>query len=416
MNEKENEGSHVKNSTKERIKSIIKELHEGRNPEEVKKKFKAVLKNASPTEIARIEQELVKEGMPQEELRRLCDVHLAIFRESLDNQRIEVEADHPISIFMEEHKIILQQLAELRNIVQKASRAKDRSEISEELHKLKHIAQHLQEAEKHNVREENVLFPYLQKYGITEPPAIMWAEHNELKSKKKILLKLLENFDKMKIGDFSKQLIEVGSHLIEELENHIYKENQILYPAALNTIEKDKWKEIRKQCDELGYCCFTPKYLMTSEVQMKKEEPEGILEDVIRFETGSFAKEEIEAVLNSLPIDVTFVDAKDTVRYFNKAEERVFPRTKAVIGRKVQQCHPPKSIHLVNHVIDDLKKGRRKSASFWINMNQRKIYIRYFPVRSPTGKYLGCLEVTQDIADIQKIKGERRLLSEAQSK
>jgi PAS domain S-box-containing protein len=134
----------------------------------------------------------------------------------------------------------------------------------------------------------------------------------------------------------------------------------------------------------------------------------------IDFEIGNLTKEEIEAILNALPVDISFVDAEDTVRYFNKAEGRVFPRTKAVIGRKVQQCHPPKSVHIVNLLLDDLKKNRRKSADFWINMNQRKIYIRYFPVRNKEGKYMGCIEVTQDITDIQKIKGERRLLNEVQ--
>jgi len=242
----------------------------------------------------------------------------------------------------------------------------------------------------------------------------MWAEHNELKEKKKQLLELLKNRDTLTFQDFAKQLIDAGNFITDELANHIYKENHILYPAALKVINDEEWKEIQKQCDELGYCCFTPGYMKTSEEKMKEEELETTLEGAVNFETGILAKEEIEALLNALPIDITFVDAEDTVRYFNKAEERVFPRTKAVIGRKVQQCHPPKSVHIVNKVLDDLKKGKRKSADFWIDMNQRKIYIRYFPVRNQEGKYVGCIEVTQDITDIQKIKGERRLLNETQ--
>ena len=135
---------------------------------------------------------------------------------------------------------------------------------------------------------------------------------------------------------------------------------------------------------------------------------------VIDFETGSLTREEIEGLLNTLPVDTTFVDASGSVRYFNKAEDRVFPRTKAIIGRKVQNCHPQKSVHIVSQVIDDLKNGRRKSADFWIDMNQRKIYIRYFPVRNQKGEYLGIIEATQDITDIKKIEGERRLLNETQ--
>ena len=130
----------------------------------------------------------------------------------------------------------------------------------------------------------------------------------------------------------------------------------------------------------------------------------------IVFETGSFSKEELETLFNTLPVDMTFVDKEDTVRYFSKAKERIFPRTKAVIGRKVQQCHPPKSIHVVNKILDDFRNGHRHVAEFWIHSKERLIYIRYFAVRDKNGEYLGCLEVTQDITDIKKIEGEKRLL------
>ena len=130
----------------------------------------------------------------------------------------------------------------------------------------------------------------------------------------------------------------------------------------------------------------------------------------IVFETGSFSKEELETLLNTLPVDITFVGKEDTVRYFSKAKERIFPRTKAVIGRKVQQCHPPKSIHVVNKILDDFRNGYKDVAEFWIHVKERLIYIRYFAVRDKNGEYLGCLEVTQDITDIKKIEGEKRLL------
>ncbi len=410
VGEKEKRKPREKTTPKEIIKDIIRQLHEGRDIEEVKTQFRDILSNITSTEIAQVEQELVKEGMPQQEIRRLCDVHLAIFQESLDKEKIEVEINHPINVFKEEHKIILQQLGELKNAIKKIGVAKNFAEVNQEISQLRKIAEHLMDVEKHNIREENVLFPYLEKHGITEPPAVMWAEHNELKEKKKHFLRLLEAPDRLSFPDFARQLADTGGYIAEELANHIYKENHILYPAALRTIKDDEWREIRNQCDELGYCCFTPSYLEQIKVKSRNPAMEGV-----SFETGTLTPEEIEAFLNSLPVDVTFVDAEDTVRYFNKAEERIFPRTKAIIGRKVQQCHPPKSIHIVNQVIDDLRGGRRKSADFWIDMNGKKIYIRYFPVRNNRGKYIGCIEVTQDITQIQKIKGERRLLSETES-
>jgi hypothetical protein len=126
--------------------------------------------------------------------------------------------------------------------------------------------------------------------------------------------------------------------------------------------------------------------------------------------TGDLGKEVLDALLETLPVEVSFVDENDTVRYFNKNGNRIFPRPPSVIGRKVQDCHPKKSLHKVNQILDDFKNNRRDMAEFWIDLRGRKVYIRYFAVRDKGGKYLGCLEVSQDITEIQKIEGEKRLL------
>jgi hypothetical protein len=126
--------------------------------------------------------------------------------------------------------------------------------------------------------------------------------------------------------------------------------------------------------------------------------------------TGDIHKEVLDAVLNALPVEISFVDENDTVRYFNKNGDRIFPRPPSIIGRKVQDCHPKKSLHKVNQILDDFKNDKKSSAEFWIDLKGRKVYIRYFAVRGKDRKYLGCLEVSQDITDIQKIKGEKRLL------
>ena len=130
----------------------------------------------------------------------------------------------------------------------------------------------------------------------------------------------------------------------------------------------------------------------------------------ITFEIGSLSKEEIESIFNSLPVNISFVDKDDTISYFSPYKDRIFIRTKEVIGRKVQQCHPQKSLHVVNKILEDFKSGKRDVAEFWINFKGRLIHIRYFPVRNKNGEYLGCIEVTQDITDIKKIEGEKRLL------
>ncbi|KYH41267.1 MAG: histidine kinase [Candidatus Bathyarchaeota archaeon B26-1] len=153
--------------------------------------------------------------------------------------------------------------------------------------------------------------------------------------------------------------------------------------------------------------------VMVSQDKSRVEESVGegnSAEETLQFETGSLSKGEIDAILETLPVDITFVDREDRVKYFNKAGKRIFVRTKAVLGRKVQLCHPKKSIHIVNMILEAFRRGEKDSAEFWINMKDRLIYIRYFAVRNRDGEYLGTLEVTQDITEIKKIKGEKRLL------
>ncbi len=243
---------------KQMLKDLIKKLHAGVNPDEVKGEFKRYFGGIGSPEIAQIEDELIKEGMPAEEIHRLCDVHLAVFRESLEKEEIEVTPGHPIHTFMEEHKIILQFLEELKAVTQEIKQAKDFNSVVEEVKQLRHIAEHLMEVEKHYVREENVLFPYLEKHGITGPPAIMWSEHTELRENKKKLRKLVDEYNAVSFQDFVRQLEEVVPPITNMLSSHIYKENNILYPTALSSITEDEWKDIKEECDELGYCCFTP--------------------------------------------------------------------------------------------------------------------------------------------------------------
>ncbi len=391
------------------VKEIIKKLHSGVSPQEIKEKFKQVLEVINPLEIAIIEQELIKEGVAREEIQKLCDVHLTVFREQLEKQKFEIPSWHPINILMEEHKIMLKLIEEINNIINKIQQEKD---IIKEIHDLEHISKDFHDSEKHYLREENVLFPYLEKHGITEPPAIMWIEHNQIRDKKKQFYNLIEKYNDISFQEFKKQLNEVTKSLGSILSSHFFKENNILFPTALQVITEQEWINIRKDFDEIGYCCFTPEHLIVAPEfkEVKKIEAGHILEE-IQFETGALSRKEIEAIFNTLPIDITFVDKEDTVKYFNKGEERIFIRTKAVIGRKVQQCHPQKSIHIVNKILEAFKNGKKDVAEFWIQKKDgRVIHIRYFAVRDKNGEYLGTLEVTQDITDIKKIEGEKRLL------
>ncbi len=395
---------------KEILRKLLKKLHEGANPEQIKEEFKKKLGDVPPTEIAQVEEELVKEGMPREEIQKFCDIHLAVLKESLERKETLAPAGHPVHILMEEHKMLLNFADELKGVAKETKGAKSFNSVTEEMKRLAHISEHLKDSESHYVREENVLFPSLEKHGIKEPPAVMWMEHDKIREIKKDVYRLVDGHKSLAFPDFARQLEEVAISLADMLSSHFYKENNILFPAALQVIGENEWPDIRHQFDDLGYCCFTPEpaRVAIGGVVAPVSKPE--VEGVVSFETGTLSKEEIETIFDTLPVDVTFVDKDDTVRYFSQSKDRIFPRAKAIIGRKVQQCHPQKSVHVVNQILDDFRAGRRDSAQFWINLKGRLIYIRYFAVRGKKGDYLGCLEVTQDITEVKKLEGEKRLL------
>ncbi len=398
-----------KEDKKQILKDLIRKLHEGAEPDEVKEEFKEFLKGIGPTDIVGIEEELIQEGMPREEIHRLCDVHLAVFRESLEKEKTLAPPGHSIHTLMEEHKMLLQFAENLKSTAERIQEAKDFDAVTKEIKQLNHIAEHFKDSESHYVREENVLFPYLEKHGVTQPPAIMWSEHNEIREIKKKLYDIVDQHKSMALHDFAKKLANVATSLGDTLQSHFYKENNILFPTALKVIAEDEWIDIKKQFDELGYCCFTPESAKEVPAKAGISAPEAAAEGQIVFETGSFSKEELETLLNTLPVDITFVDKEDTVRYFSQSKERIFVRTKAVIGRKVQLCHPKNSLHKVEQILNDFKNNKRDVAEFWINLEGRLIYICYFAVHK-NREYLGALEVTQDITDIKKIEGEKKLL------
>jgi len=405
-----NELSGKEATKKELLKELVKRLHQGESAEEIKEKFKEAFKDVTAPEIARIEEELIKEGMPPEEIRKFCDIHIALFRESLEKEKSIAPPGHPIHILMEEHKILLRFAEELKDIAKEIKGTKDSASNSEKMTKLGHIVKHLKESESHYLREENVLFPYLEKHGITQPPAMIWTEHDQIREMKKNIYKLLDAHDKMSFEDFADQLEKAAISLAEMLSNHFYKENNILFPTALKVISEDEFRDIRQQFEEIGYCCFTPESarITTEKKETPTRKPGG--EGMVAFETGTLSNEQIEAIFDTLPVEVTFVDKDDVVRYFSQPKDKIFLRTKAVLGTKVQQCHPQKSVHLVNQIVEDFKSGKRDIAEFWLTLEGKLIYIRYFAVRNKKGEYVGCLEVTQNITDIKKIEGEKRLL------
>jgi DUF438 domain-containing protein len=190
----------------------------------------------------------------------------------------------------------------------------------------------------------------------------------------------------------------------------IMKEEEILLPMTMDKLTDADWYEIYKQTNEIGYCLYDPK------VEWK---PEGIAlaenrstdSGTIQLPSGKFTIEELQAVLNSLPVDLTFVDRNDKVKYFTQGRERIFDRNRAILGRDVRMCHPPSSVHVVEQILQDFKDGKEERCPFWINMGGKFIHIEYFALRNEKGEYLGTLEASQDLTEKRKLDGEQRILS-----
>jgi len=260
----------------------------------------------------------------------------------------------------------------------------------------------------HNQKEEQHLFPLIEQRGIPRhggPLAVMLAEHEQAKELLAQIAPLGEAVlkgDRTKLADLGK----IFSDYAALLKSHYWKENDILYPMAMQAMRPGDAEAVVKGIEALESSLgagIRERYYALAETIIKSVD----LEDL----AYGLDRETLAAMLNTLPIELSFVDADDTVRYFSHEHgEKIFGRTRGAIGTKVQNCHPQKSVHMVNQILADFKAGKREVAEFWIEMGPRKIHIRYFPVRNKEGRYLGCMETVQDIAPIQKLTGQKRLL------
>ena len=395
----------------EKLKEVIKELHAGKTVEEVKEKFAEVIDGVTAKEISMMEVELVKDGIPIEEIQRLCDVHAEVFKGSIEEiHHPEEVPGHPVYTMKEENKA----LEKFIDTNLKASLEKFMEDDSDENRfNLISDINLLWDIDKHYSRKENLIFPYLEKYGITSPPKVMWGVDDEIRAKIKDVKLSLTSYKGNK--EEIKEKLEDATNQVKEM---IFKEESILFPMCLDTLTEDEWVKIFNESNEIGFTLIEPVRNWTRarvNVEEKaKEETEGEAVDngYIKFETGMLTSQEITHILNTIPGDMTFVDKDNIVKYFSQGKERIFARTKAVIGRTVENCHPPTSVHVVEKIVNDLKSGKKDSESFWIKMGEKYILIQYFAVRDENGEFLGTLEFSQDIAPIQAITGEKRLLSD----
>jgi hypothetical protein len=427
---------------REILKRIVKDLHAGVPVEKLRKTFAKLIKDTSPEEIAGMENALIEEGFPVDEVRRLCDVHVRVFDKALKKVgKPSKVPGHPVYTFLQENKAAKGILKELDK---RSKHLRDNDSKMGAVAAFAETFGRFREIEKHYARKEYQLFPALERKGFTGPTKVMWSKHDEIRATIKEAETALHAKD-------WKTLRERVKSLRDAVKKMIFLEERILYPTASRKLTDVEWAEIKRGESDIGYAWITPSNLWDGEIAkalaLAHGEPvpgeaaaggaassspaarapagavgrgaapgpaaEGVPASgpaAIGLSEGALAPEQLDLMLRALPVDVTFVDENDVVRYYSASEHRIFPRSPGIIGRAVQNCHPPKSVHVVNDIIRSFRDKTKSVAEFWIQSKGQFVHIRYFPVYDAAGAYRGVVEVSQEVSGIRALEGERRIL------
>jgi len=318
---------------------------------------------------------------------------------------------HPLHTLAEENIAVARIVAEARDVLNRLGTSSGPDSLAGGKERLSELLDDLGQIEKHYLKKENQLFPRLEDRGISGPPKVMWAVHDDIRAH-------LKDFRRALDVDDTELIIQTGRGVLQEIGDMVAKEEKILFPMAIETLDESDWARVKKGEEEIGYAWIAPAPAWAPEASApasaapeaaKPAEPRRE-EGAISLDRGVLTAEQIDLLLTRLPVDVSFVDEHDTVVYYSATPDRIFPRSPGVIGRKVQNCHPAKSVDAVEKILKAFHSGERSSAEFWIESGGQFIHIRYFALRDGRGAYRGTLEVTQDVTAIRALRGERRLL------
>ena len=396
---------------KKRLKTLILRLHQGEAEESVREDLLGTLSQIPYGEVVEVEQELISEGLPEDEVLRLCDAHSAVLEGNVDlSSAKKIPEGHPVDVLIHENMELRKVVSEIENLVSAISY--DNGPVKNtEIYRLIGLFNSLWDVDKHYQRKEYLIFPYLEKQGITGPPKVMWGKHDEIRELIKGGIELLRS------GEITREELVAAAEIVllpaaRGVKDMTTKEEEILLPMALDTLTEADWYAVQKQSLEIGYCLYDPKETWKPAwVQEDTLHEMNRNADSVQLPSGGFTVEELLAILNRLPLDMTFVDRNDKVKYFSQGEERIFQRNRAILNRDVRHCHPPASAHIVDKIIEDFKSGKATRAPFWINIGGKMIHIEYFALRNEKGEYLGTLEVSHNVTPYRELEGEQRILS-----
>ena len=396
---------------KEKLRNLLLRVHAGENIDSIRQELIEALTNIPYNEVVEVEQEMIDDKvLTEEEILQFCDIHTDILDGKIDQSGAKtIPAGHPVDTFQKENIALKNETEKAYGLI-KSVKDLTNDKLPGFVIQMRTIFNALSDIDKHYKRKEFLLFPYMEKHLITGPPTVMWGKHDELRGFLNTAIKELEG--SITTVEQMQSIIEKHLNIVLELvDGMIMKEEEILFPMAMDTLTEEEWYKIYSETLEFGFCLIDPEDEWKP-TGVKVEKQEYIEAGAIQLSSGAFDIQQLEALFLHLPIDITFVDASDKVAFFSHSPNRVFERNRSIIGRDVRMCHPPGSVHIVEQIIADFKSGKENKAMFWMsNFQGRFIYIEYSAVRDKENNYLGVVEVTQDITRMRALEGDQRLLS-----
>ena len=435
------------------IVKILTFLHEGGDFDESKQMFKDQFDQVDVAEITAAERQLIAGGLNPIEIQNLCNVHVALFEGQItDNQGTPAfqKPGHPVHTMKLENMVINSLVND--ELLPCLKKWQQDGADNQYLVRMRKALQDLKAIGRHYKRKELTIFPIMNKYGITAPPQVMWGVDDQIRD---LIQRVNDLVNQDPLPD--KYEIEAAvTNAANEVTAMIFKEEDIMIPMLAEVASPEDWATARQDEEQFGYTLINPPlpwkptqaeieeakahphessiavelnaaaiqmaqadsqaqgHLSTQEVYDQlndKQLPVALTGDDVRIDLGSgtLSGRELKAIFPLLPLDLTFVDENDRVQWFTDTDDRIFPRTKSVLGRSVFECHPPRSVDKVKKIIAELHAGSRDRFEYWFNLHgERFVYVQYIGIHDADGQYLGCLECSQDISKFKELTGEQR--------
>ncbi|MDX9880644.1 MAG: PAS domain-containing protein [Prolixibacteraceae bacterium] len=393
------------NNTSDRLENLLifsRELIVTGNAKNLYPTYQSLTSTVTDRETMQVIDQLLQEDIPFEKVKANIGKLLNVFYKSLKAGEWEKPGEgHFLYYLMLENRAVEKIMEELKMEIKTISKTKN-----PDSQRIKTLVHSLEAYELHYIKKENILFPYVEntfpQYRCLQ---LMWSFHDDFRRLLKTIAALL-NGTTPDLPVLNKALGDLFFVVLPI----IFREEQILYPVAFRAIPKDSWDEMLRQSEEIGWCYIEKIQASGSGMQGANDSLNETC-NMVDLGTGFLTPAQLRLMFENLPVDITFVDENDEVRYFSAPIHRIFPRSKAVIGRKVQNCHPRESVHIVDEIIGAFRSGTRNHADFWLRVKSRFIHIRYFALRDEQGMYKGTIEVSQDVTGIRALEGEQRLLN-----